>query len=118
MSELAKKTTKVKALSAELRRKEKALAEAAALLVSQKKPMQSGGTTRKADLVENRKMVVELTCEAHEMGARYSACVAELGISIRTFERWRMEGGDAGDKRQGPRTTISNEKNSALGTLP
>ena len=37
MSELAKEKAKVKALSAELHRKEKALAEAAALLVLRKK---------------------------------------------------------------------------------
>ena len=37
MSELAKEKAKVKALSAELQRKEKALAEAAALLVLRKK---------------------------------------------------------------------------------
>lgn len=51
-------------------------------------------------------MAVELICEAHQAGARYSACVAELGISIRTFERWRKEGEDTEDKRQNPRTTI------------
>ena len=52
-------------------------------------------------------MAVELIYVAHKMGARYSACVAELGISIRTLERWRKEGEDTKDRRQNPRTTIA-----------
>jgi len=109
MSELAKEKAKVKALSTELQRKEKALAEAAALLALRKKANTIwGGTTRRQISSLDRKMAVELIYEAHQAGARYSVCVAELRISIRTFELWGKEGEDTEDKRQNPRTTIPN----------
>ena len=58
-------------------------------------------------------MAVELIYQAHQADARYSDCLAELGISIRTFERWRKEGEDTGDMRQNPKTTIPTNTLSA-----
>lgn len=109
MSELAKEKAKVKALSAELQRKEKALAEAAALLVLRKKADAIwGGQRGRLTSSRDRKRAVELVCEAHSSGARYKACTQELGISLRSFERWRKGGEETKDKRCNPRDAPAN----------
>ncbi len=39
--------------------------------------------------------------EANRAGARLKKCVSELGLSIRTFERWRSQGEHTRDMRLG-----------------
>ncbi len=70
----------IKRLEMELRRKGKALAEAAALLVLQKNPVSRGGSRgRKIDHAERLK-VVELIKEASIAGARQSKACKVVGI--------------------------------------
>jgi hypothetical protein len=97
-----------------LQRKEKALAEATAYWCSEKKPMRSGGKTRKADLVPGSKRAVELICEAHSSDTRYKVCVQELGISLQSFERRRKEGNQTKDKRCNPRGALSDAERQEI----
>ena len=47
----------------------------------------------------DRLLAIELINQANRAGARLSAATAELGISIRTYQRWIKEGDDTRDKR-------------------
>ena len=53
-------------------------------------------------------MTLELIGEAVDAGARQSEAAKLLGVSERTVQRWRAEGG-AVDRRRGPTTTPSNK---------
>jgi len=86
-------------LEGEWRRKEKALAEAATLLVLQKKVrVLLGARGRKLDLGE-RQTVIALIREAGAAGARLAAACAVLDVSPRTGQRWQAEGGVKVDGR-------------------
>ena len=47
----------------------------------------------------DRKTAVELIEEAHDAGARYHIACNELGITLRTLERWKNMGENCQDKR-------------------
>ena len=51
-------------------------------------------------------MILELVDEAVRNGARQRRACEVLGISVRTVQRWRRDGG--GDRRRGPRTKPPN----------
>ncbi|UXI66930.1 IS3 family transposase [Tahibacter amnicola] len=91
----------VKELERELRRKEKALAETAALLVLSKKPRGDLPQGRgRMIAMEDRRWMVEAIDEAHCSGARLSVACSLAGIDIRTLQRWRRDGGlETGDRR-------------------
>ncbi len=81
---------RVRELDKQLRRKDKALAEAAALLVLKKKPRPSRGkrtTTRGRE----RRMIIQLIDEAVRAGARREKATALLGLS-RSWEITYLRG--------------------------
>nr|WP_218281531.1 IS3 family transposase [Pseudomonas sp. LPB0260] len=82
--------TRIKQLDRELRRKDAALAEAAALLVFRKKPRRSGERTRGRMIsAPDRRKTLQLIEEAMVAGARRAQAFAELGLSLRSLQRWR-----------------------------
>ena len=99
----------VRRLQKELQRKDKALAEAAALLVLQKKsPTHLGGRGRRHG-PERRKLIVELIEEAVGSGARLEAACQVLGLSARTIQRWQSQPGCGEDGRRGPKSAPANK---------
>ncbi|WP_433927018.1 IS3 family transposase [Sorangium cellulosum] len=93
---------RVRELERQLRRKDKALAEAAAILVLQKKgPGHLGGRGRRHG-PGDRQVTLELIDEAVRGGATLAAACRALGLSARTVARWRAEAGGE-DGRAGPR---------------
>jgi putative transposase len=54
-------------------------------------------------------LVTDLINEAADGGCRHTAACTELGISVRTYQRWRREGGK-GDGRKGSRLTAPANK--------
>lgn len=80
----------VKKLEKELQRKEKALAEAAALLVLSKKAnaILGGGPRRRKISVSDRRKAILLIDEAVDNRARLSKACERLGITERTYYRW------------------------------
>ena len=90
---------RVQELERELVRKDRALAETAALLVLKKSPGDLGGRGRRHP-AEERALMIRLIDEAVEAGARRAPACRVVGLSGRTVERWRA--GVAADRRQGP----------------
>ncbi|WP_208991308.1 IS3 family transposase [Pseudovibrio sp. Tun.PSC04-5.I4] len=91
---------KVKDLERELARKEKALAEAAALLILRKKVFSDlGGRRGRMISTPDRTTAVALINEAVTAGARRLMAFAELEISERTFRRWTKDGQIQPDQR-------------------
>jgi transposase InsO family protein len=76
-------------LERELLRKDKALAEAAALLVLQKKFRALLGGRGRMTAHEERKQVMVLLDESMTAGARQTKACAVLGLSERTVQRWQ-----------------------------
>lgn len=72
-------------LEKELQRKEKALAEAAALLVLSKKQMRFGGFRGRMISASDRENAVLLINEAIKSGASCKKACERLGITERTF---------------------------------
>jgi len=100
----------VRKLERELARKEKALAEAAALLVLKKTGETLGGRGRRHRRGE-RGLILSSIAEAAAAGAHSSAACRIAGLSLRTIQRWRRRpGGD--DLRGGPRTCAANALSS------
>ncbi len=58
--------------------------------------------------VEEREMILSLIDEAVGSGARLRSACHELGLSVRTIQRWREHGGGE-DRRHGPRTVPANK---------
>ena len=80
-------------LKKELRRKEKALAETAALLVLKKKSgVDLGGARGRLITAEDRKQVLVLVAEAVHNGCRKKKACEALGLSLRTVQRWERGG--------------------------
>ncbi|WP_330924439.1 transposase [Candidatus Sororendozoicomonas aggregata] len=92
---------KIKVLERELNRKDKALAETAALLVLAKKARAVWGEGEE-DLISHpdRKNAVALIQQAQDAGARQSAACEILGLSERTYQRWKREVNVATDQRK------------------
>ncbi|WP_287602303.1 hypothetical protein [Thiothrix sp.] len=80
----------IRQLEKDLRRKEKALAESAALLILQKKfnaLWERGMMTTP----QQRETVVRLVDEAISAGARRSPACQVVGINVRTLQRWHPQ---------------------------
>jgi len=58
-----------------------------------------GGPRGRLISASDRKMAVQLISEANAAGARLELACKELGISVRTYQRWVKEGPDPIDKR-------------------
>ncbi|EDT37906.1 hypothetical protein BamMEX5DRAFT_6320 [Burkholderia ambifaria MEX-5] len=83
---------RIKQLEKELQRKEKALAEAAALLILRKKPRRSGGQRGRLINVPDRLLCVSLIREAVQSGCQLEKACKELRLSLRTLQRWVRDG--------------------------
>nr|WP_245232217.1 IS3 family transposase [Thiorhodococcus minor] len=87
-------------LSKELQRKDRALAEAAALLLLPKKSPGDLGGTRGRSLSQARRVQVSgWIGEAVSAGARLERACAAVGLTARTVQRWRQAGAIQGDAR-------------------
>lgn len=75
-------------LERELRRKDKALAEAVALLILKKNPSALGRGRGRMSALNQRLAIVGLLHEAVTVGARRAKACAVLGLSLRTLQRW------------------------------
>ena len=95
-------TRQLRKVERELARKDKALAEAAALLILKKKWAICG-----RDEVDDTEPEKDELAEAQAAGARLGAACKLVGLSQRTVERWRLDP-NASDKRQGPRHRPDN----------
>ncbi|WP_430750648.1 IS3 family transposase [Heyndrickxia sporothermodurans] len=110
-------------LEKELQKKEKALAEAAALLLLRKKAQGDlGGRRGRMISPSNRALVVELIQDANQNGARLAKACEELHISVRTYERWVAEGGVKVDqrpltKRPVPKNKLSEKEKEEILTV-
>ena len=58
-----------------------------------------GGRRGRLISTQNRHMAIKLIQEAKEAGAREEKACQELGISLRTLQRWRQEGAPVEDQR-------------------
>ena len=91
----------IKKLERELKRKDKALAETAALLVLTKKAQEIWGEPRgRLVPLPDRKNAVKLIEHAVNDGARQSKACQALGLSERTVQRWTQEGTVLSDNRK------------------
>ncbi len=98
---------RMRTLERELARKEKALAEAAALLVLKKKTPSLGGGRGRRHLRGARAMILAALSDAQIAGARLGAASRVIGVSARTIERWNCHP-EGDDRRCGPRHRPSN----------
>ncbi|QBG83043.1 IS3 family transposase [Xanthomonas oryzae] len=94
---------RIRDLERELQRKEKALAETAALLVLFKKARGDLQQRRGRMIVlEDRRSLVADVEQAHRAGARLQQACATVGIDVRTLQRWKAADGlEVGDRRPG-----------------
>ncbi|MGL6152366.1 MAG: IS3 family transposase [Aeromonas sobria] len=92
---------RIRELERELCRKDKALAEAAALLLLQKKPRCLLGQRRRGRLTSlpERQQYVAWWHEALAAGARKHSAAQVLGLSLRTLQRWLADSTLQADKR-------------------
>ncbi|WP_425489223.1 IS3 family transposase [Alkalicella caledoniensis] len=110
--ELKAEKKKAKDLEKDLKRKEKALAEAAALLVLRKKAQANlGGPRGRMISSSDRKVAVELIDDARASGARLKPACEELNISERTYQRWTAGISDDIKEDQRPLATRPTPKN-------
>jgi putative transposase len=105
-------------LERELHRKEKALAEVAALLVFKKKkrPTSLRGTRGRPLVREPREAVLALIDEAVSSGARLQPCCVLLGLTARTVQRWRTRPEDRRTTRAhaAPAKRLSESERQAI----
>src|SRR6185312_7476657 len=106
---------RIRQLERELARKEKALAEAAALLVLKKDREGSSRRGRRRRRAE-RELIPTGIGKARSSGARLSAACKIAGISARTIERWRSAP-HADDRRCGPHRRPANALSPRRGQL-
>ncbi|WP_439644368.1 IS3 family transposase [Halalkalibacter akibai] len=117
---LKEEKKRAKQLEKDLQKKEKALAEAAALLLLRKKAQGDlGGRRGRMISPSNRALAVELIQEANQNGARLSKACEELYISVRTYERWVVDGEVKVDqrpfaKRPVPKNKLSEEEKKEI----
>lgn len=67
----------------------------------------------------DRQMVIDLVEEAVDSGCRRAAACAELDISVRTYQRWTLDGGEMRDGRKdadrpAPANKLSDEERAAI----
>ena len=111
----------IKSLKKDLRIKEKALAEAAALLILRKKLKAFWGGRRRGELTSysERVVMIGLVDEAKTNGARIELACQEIGLSLRSYRRWRKSGEVQADKRPGakrpePSNKLSDKERQAI----
>ena len=121
--QLKEEQKRAKALEKDLQKKEKALAEAAALLLLRKKAQAIWGG-RRGRMIDpsNRRLAVELIQGANLNGARLAKACEELHISVRTYERWVKDGEIQLDKRPTakrplPKNKLSEEERTEILTV-
>ncbi|WP_273181027.1 IS3 family transposase [Ferrovum myxofaciens] len=108
---------RIKQLERELNRKEKALAEAAALLVLGKKSRGDLGLCKgRLISTSDRQEMMKLIDETVEAGARRHKACEILGLSLRTLQRWqiRPEDGRAEAVRPEPSNKLSEEEREEI----
>jgi len=109
-AELKKLKDENKQLQRELRHKEKALAEASALLVMKKKSrLDLGGKRGRLISPEDRAQAIALVNEAHASGARKHKACELLNLSLRTVERWEKPAGTQDKRCQAVRPSQANQ---------
>ncbi|EAA2949884.1 IS3 family transposase [Salmonella enterica] len=92
--------TRIRQLEKEFHRKDKALAEIAALLVLQEKPVSPSGRRRgRLTPYPERLETVSLIETAVLSGARQHRACEVAGITVRTLQRWRCGGVEGHDRR-------------------
>ncbi|MCP4671695.1 MAG: IS3 family transposase, partial [Desulfobacula sp.] len=97
-----------KNLKKDLNRKEKALAETAALLVLKKKAQEIwGGARGRLIHPEKKQAVLNLILQACKSGARKSKAAELLGLTVRTLQRWEEKG--LRDMRKSSRAVPDNK---------
>ncbi|WP_422615214.1 IS3 family transposase [Grimontia marina] len=91
----------IKALKKELRFKEKALAETAALLVLPKKAegLLRGRTRGRLTSTDERQYLITLIRDDQQHGCRLEQACHEAEIDLRTYRRWYQQGNVQADKR-------------------
>ncbi len=105
---------RLKALEREFNKKEKALAETAALLVLSKSRGDLGGRRGRMTSVLDRRRALEPIEEAIAQVGRQENVCEILGISTRTYQRWTRGGGIEPDGRPEPsRPTPANRLSEA-----
>ena len=92
---------RIRQLERELARKEKALAEAAALLALKKNDHASGSGRGRRRRRAERQLILAAIDRARASGARLKHACRVVGISSRTLQRWQ-ENPEADDRRCGP----------------
>ncbi|WP_156645148.1 IS3 family transposase [Lentibacillus sp. JNUCC-1] len=118
--QLKEEKQRSQSLEKDLKKKEKALAEAAALLLLRKKgPSDLGGPRGRMIDPSDRLRAVELIQEANRNGARLSKACEELHIHVRTYQRWVAEGDVKIDQRPHaerpiPKNKISEEERTEI----
>ncbi|MCL1115622.1 IS3 family transposase, partial [Shewanella basaltis] len=111
---------RIKELERELKRKDAALAETAALLVLKKKvKCLLGGRRGQLISLTDRQHYVSLIDEAVTSGARKEKACEEIGLSIRTLQRWLEHGEIIADKRPAadkpePRNKLTEAEQQAI----
>ncbi|MGV8893918.1 MAG: IS3 family transposase [Burkholderiaceae bacterium] len=90
-------------------RKDRALAEAAALLILQKKfPRAVGGRGKMTSLLQ-RGLIMDLVVEAVVAGARQQRACNIIELSCRTLQRWQGDQAAEGDRRPARVQTPKNQ---------
>ena len=72
-------------------------------MVKRNSPSPYGGRGRRHG-TEERTLILSLLDEATTAGARLAPACKVVGLTVRTVQRWREQGG-GDDLRRGPRTT-------------
>ncbi|MCG5549048.1 IS3 family transposase [Halorhodospira halochloris] len=122
--QIRKERKRAKELESELRRKEQALAETAALLALRKKANANLGNGRRGRMISasDRETAVKLIDEARANGARLEPACRELGITPRTYQRWKRVDEGSGVKadqrpltpRPTPPNALTTEEKAAI----
>ena len=58
-------------------------------------------------------MILASIAEAQRCGARLERVCAELGLDVRTVQRWRSQGEHGEDRRYGPKSEPANKLSAA-----
>ncbi|RYZ91469.1 MAG: IS3 family transposase [Proteobacteria bacterium] len=116
--EFNKLQEELKRLEREVLRKDKALAEASALLILQKKIGTDLGRRGSKVKLTDRKNIIDLIDECGSYGASRELACKEIGVSLRTVQRWASNP-EQEDRRSGPNSRPANslteaEKSSIL----